>query len=474
LALGLAFALLPLTTVTALVLGAAIVLLVTVRPLLGVALMLLAGPWGALEAIVLGSSLLDSGQVLFLLTLAAWLARGAARRRIVLPHTPLNLPLALFLGVTTLTLVRAPSVQFGVKELLKWAEMGLVMLLVVDLVTERAGEPGAGAGAVFGLSGRGRWLVFIVLLAGLSQALIGIWQFGLRATGPEHFQILGGRFYRAYGTFEQPNPFGGFMAWNAALGIGAVVGLMMAWKRESTSQWILWGLFVGLSAVATTLALVFSWSRGAWLSFAAARAAIWFFWLRRRPWGGAVLCLVALAVLLGWQLNLLPAPVVSRVSSFTGDVRLADVRGVDVNDANYAVLERLAHWQSALGMARENLWLGVGFGNYEAAYDEYALLNWPAALGHAHNYYLNILAEAGVLGLLSYLLFWGVVFFQTIRMLSVLDWPERGLALGLLAAWIALSVHHLLDKLYVNNLYLHLGGMLGILQVLEHARYSKD
>ena len=41
--------------------------------------------------------------------------------------------------------------------------------------------------------------------AGLVQAFIGIWQFGLRDTGPEHFMILG-RFYRAYGTFEQPNP----------------------------------------------------------------------------------------------------------------------------------------------------------------------------------------------------------------------------------------------------------------------------
>ena len=29
-----------------------------------------------------------------------------------------------------------------------------------------------------------------------------------------------------------------------------------------------------------------------------------------------------------------------------------DVRGVGINDANYAVLERLAHWQAALEMWR--------------------------------------------------------------------------------------------------------------------------
>ena len=44
------------------------------------------------------------------------------------------------------------------------------------------------------------------------------------------------------------------------------------------------------------------------------------------------------------------------------------------------------------------------------------------------------------------------------------------LVLGLLAAWTALSVHHLLDKLYVNNLYLHLGVMFGILQLLAAPR----
>ncbi|HID52637.1 MAG TPA: O-antigen ligase domain-containing protein, partial [Anaerolineae bacterium] len=144
-----------------------------------------------------------------------------------------------------------------------------------------------------------------------------------------------------------------------------------------------------------------------------------------------------------------------------------DVRGEDINDANYAVLERLAHWQAAVDMARENLWLGVGFGNYEPAYADYALLNWPYPLGHAHNYYLNLVAEVGVVGLLAYLVLWTAVFWQTIRLLRRLDWPVRGIALGLLAVWAAISVHHLVDKLYVNNIYIHLGVMLGLLQLLE-------
>jgi O-antigen ligase len=177
-------------------------------------------------------------------------------------------------------------------------------------------------------------------------------------------------------------------------------------------------------------------------------------------------------LLLVWQAGFVPAPVASRLGGFTADLQLGDVRGVDINDANYSVLERLAHWQAALSMARANLWLGVGFGNYEPAYGAYDLLNWPYPLGHAHNYYLNLLAETGVLGLAAYLIFWTAVFGQTLRVLKRLNWPKRGLALGLLSVWVALAVHHLLDKLYVNNLYLHLGAMLGILQLLD--RKSKS
>ena len=130
------------------------------------------------------------------------------------------------------------------------------------------------------------------------------------------------------------------------------------------------------------------------------------------------------------------------------------------------VIERLAHWQAGADMARDALLTGVGFGNYEPAYEEYGLLNWPHPLGHAHNYYLNILTETGLPGLLAYLILWGVVLAQVIRLLGRLDWHQRGIALGLLAAWTALSVHHLFDKLYVNNMYLFFGVVLGLQQIL--------
>jgi O-antigen ligase len=228
---------------------------------------------------------------------------------------------------------------------------------------------------------------------------------------------------------------------------------------------------IAFSALGTILALVFSWSRGAWLGMASGLVVLFLLWPKN--WRQMLLLLTVVAVLVGSllfignQLDIIPDGLLRRLGDFGQDLRFGDVRGVDINDSNYAVLERLAHWQAALNMAQNNFWLGVGFGNYEAAYAEYALINWPDALGHAHNYYLNILAEAGIVGLSAYLLFWLGVFWQTLRLVKRLDWPVRGIALGLLAAWVSLSVHHFVDKLYVNNIYIHLGVMLGLLQVLS-------
>ncbi|HOU42107.1 MAG TPA: O-antigen ligase family protein, partial [Promineifilum sp.] len=173
------------------------------------------------------------------------------------------------------------------------------------------------------------------------------------------------------------------------------------------------------------------------------------------------------AVMLGVAADFGPAlSVADRLGGFAGQFTLGDMRGVDITTANFAVLERLAHWQAAVDMARDNLWMGVGFGNYEAAYPAYALINWPDALGHAHNYYLTLLAEVGLPGLLAYVVFWLAVAWQTARTARQLAWPKRGVVIGLLAAWAALAVHHLVDKLYVNNIYVHLGAMLAVLQLL--------
>jgi putative inorganic carbon (hco3(-)) transporter len=223
-------------------------------------------------------------------------------------------------------------------------------------------------------------------------------------------------------------------------------------------------MLYGVSTIIIAAGLLVSWSRGAWIGFGGALVMLLIFAPPHRWMGIALVTLGLVGGLFAAQIGLLPASVVSRLSDFSQDLTsIQDVRGQVISDANYAVLERLAHWQAAVGMATDHPWLGIGFGSYETAYPQYQLMNWRFPLGHAHNYYLNLLAETGIIGLIGYLAAWITIFGLTIRALRRATGLRWGLALGLLGTWTHLSVHSLFDNLYVNNMYLHLGVMLGLI-----------
>jgi O-antigen ligase len=164
--------------------------------------------------------------------------------------------------------------------------------------------------------------------------------------------------------------------------------------------------------------------------------------------------------------GLLPASLTARLAGITDFLKVVDVRGIHITDANFAIVERLAHWQAALEMMRAHPWLGVGLGNYSAAYADYALLNWPLSLGHAHNIYLQMWAETGLLGLMAYLSIWLTALALTVRVVRRASGWQRGLALGLLGVWAHLLTHQLVDNLHVNNTDLLLAVELGMLCAL--------
>ncbi len=455
LALGVAAVALP-PPAFALILAIAIVLVgIGIEPLFGLGVTLLVAPFGALERIALPRLLpVDTGHVLLGLTLAAWFAHRSLSRRLREEREaggryalrPVDAALLAFVGVGAFSLAGALSLQYGLKELLKWLELGAVMWMV----RQEARNPR-----------RRNAVIAMLLLAGLVQAGIGIWQFAFRHTGPAEFLILG-RFYRAYGSFEQPNPFAGFMGLLLPLAPGLALGTMDEGRR-TRGRWLPPFALYLLSFAILGAALIMSWSRGAWLGSLAALAVMVVFAPRRRLVGLALLLAVVGLGGFAWGAGLLPESLVARLSGFSEYTQVYDVRGVDITEANFAVLDRLAHWGAAVDMLRDHPWLGVGLGNYEPAYPAYARLNWPNALGHAHNIYLNFAAETGLIGLAAYLLFWATVIALTLRSLSRTRGLERGLMLGLLGAWVHLSVHNLVDNLYVNGVYLHMGALLGLL-----------
>ncbi len=452
LCVALTAALLPVDLVFVCLTGAILVVTALITPIAGAAALLILAPLRTLIATESTLALpLDIGQIALLVVLGTWLIREIALRGSFprLSWSPFVLPVLLFLGVAGLTGFSAQSVGLWLPEWLKWAQI-VIVLIFVRCAAGRANW---------------RWFLASLVAGGAANAVIGIYQF-FGGSGALHL-LISDRFFRAFGTFGQPNPFGGFMGLLLPLAATGALASIHAFRASPDRRYLLLITFYVLSSVLMLCGLLMSWSRGAWLGLAAA-ATVLVAAIPRQLWHGLALVAAGLGVALTlWLTGWLPGALVARATSAAAELfTLGDVRGVSITTENYAVVERLSHWQAALNMARSHPWFGVGLGNYEYAYASYRLINWPEPLGHAHNYYLNVLAEGGLIGLIGYGKVWLLIVVLTWRALRHPDTATRLVVAGLLGSWIYLLVHSLFDNLYVNNVFLYLGVMLGIASLL--------
>ena len=433
----------------------AVLLLAMITPLSAVIVLAILAPIRTLIATEAPLPLpLDIGQIALIGLLVAYIGARVARQQRLLPAllSPLQVILLIFIVVTGLTAFQSLSLTAWLSEWLKWVQVFVLVWIIRDL-----GQPTAW-----------EWIIFGLVVASLANGVIGIYQY-FGGSGALHL-VVNERFFRAFGTFGQPNPFGGFMGLTLPLTAAVASGYIRLSRQQSPccrNITAVKGIFYSLAVPVQMTALVMSWSRGAWIGAAAAAAVCAFALPRRLQQSLLALTCVIILVAAAWLLNLIPTSITERIASSTQEfLAFEDMRGVDITPENYAIVERLAHWQAALRMAEHAPWLGIGFGNFDHVYTQFRLSNWPESLGHAHNYYLNLWAESGIIGLLVYCKVWIIILITTWRVRRHPDPLARFTAVGLLGSWTYLTVHHLFDNLYVNNLFLHLGLMLGVLEVL--------
>lgn len=396
------------------------------------------------------------GILLLGVVVATWIMRHTSTRQpiICVPLTPLYIPVGIFLVATLFTAFVSVSLSAWITEWLKW--FVILALIVLMLNMEK----------------QWRWLIFGLVLAATANAVIGLYIF-LGGSGALHLLIRNGLF-RAFGTFGQPNPFGGYMGLISPISIMAAYGtaiiLNIQWNTEKALPPKLVAIFFFfLIAAALLVTGVFvSWSRGAWLGFGGSIIMMLAAIPKKIAHNLLVIVTAAAIFALALATDSLPASIGERIRSSTQELFvLTDVRAVDITVDNYPIVERLAHWQAAIRMVEQSPWLGVGFGNYEVVYGQYRLMNWQEPLGHAHNYYLNVFAEAGIIGVLSYSFMLVFILWMIWQTRKHPDTFARSVTIGLLGTWTYLLLHSLTDNLYVNNLYIHIGVILGLLAVLN-------
>ncbi|MBI5054689.1 MAG: hypothetical protein HZB52_15690, partial [Chloroflexi bacterium] len=173
-ALSLVIAVMPPMVAVAAILIVAWFALAATNPLFALAFAIILGPTKALYAAALPNEWIDLGQVGFALIVVSWLLQSLAKRQIRVPHIPILIPFAIYLVAITLSVtVQQPrAINAAVNELLKWIEMLITAIIIVDLTVGADGRPP--------LRKKIGWLVAIIIASGVLQTMSGVWEWGFR------------------------------------------------------------------------------------------------------------------------------------------------------------------------------------------------------------------------------------------------------------------------------------------------------
>ena len=238
-------------------------------------------------------------------------------------------------------------------------------------------------------------------------------------------------------------------AYGAALAI-ILFGLMGLIRTGNTPGWMKRMAFLGVAAV--LIALVFSYSRAAWLSVLGA-LGVWVLIAlpRQLRWVSVSGVLFALIILF-FSTDLMHILEKNEQDS-SGDLaeHVTSITNISTDASN---VERLLRWNSAIRMFKERPLLGWGPGTYTFQYAPFQYAREKTIIstnfgdgGNAHSEYLGPLAESGVLGPLYFLLIGLSALLTGFRLYHRATDPE----VRRLALFISLGLVTYLLHAFLNN-----------------------
>ncbi len=279
--------------------------------------------------------------------------------------------------------------------------------------------------------------LYVFGAASLAVSLYGMYQYFFTALSAQwtDTDLFSEELGRLTATFENPNVYGTFLL------IAVPVTLMAAifgkgWRAKT---------FFGLTAALTTLNMFLTYSRGCYVALLVSVLILLFCKGRGWLWAGAG----ALAL----SPFYLPESVMQRIMSIG-------------NLADTSVSYRINIWKGALNMFEKYWWMGVGIGDaaFVSIYQSEALTAVEDA-PHAHNLFLQIACEGGILGLVILIVFFIWIFRSGISALAGTTGFAKWMRLSLVAVWVGLLVQGMTDYIFYNNnlfaiMMISLGGMI--------------
>ncbi|TAK95552.1 hypothetical protein EPO05_03810 [Patescibacteria group bacterium] len=352
-----------------------------------------------------------------------WLAESLRRKRLFVPANWTTSLLSSVIFLSLLSLFFADNLAWGVRKALFLLSFLPLYLVVSDLARNRKSRIG----------------ILVALASGaLGTALIGLFQFSLQFVlgldtvlnrwqglakvflGTEFSQTVldypswlvsvGGQdYFRAIGFFPDPHMFAMYLG----LLLPIAIGLSFS-SFHNKKNWH--ALFFAIAATAIFLAAMLTFSRGIYVGLG--MGLLWTALIKRRSLSTKTkLSLAAFLILIGVALSF--SPMATRLfSSF------------DTAEGSNA--ERAQNWQQAIQIIQLHPILGVGLGNYSTAIVPGVDYRNPI---YAHNTYLDLAAETGILSALLFVLLLGV----SIKIL--LKKNAGTLQLGIAASLVIFAAH---------------------------------
>lgn len=248
-------------------------------------------------------------------------------------------------------------------------------------------------------------------------------------------------------TFNNKNMAAQYCLMSIALGMG------LLWSSKTLKE--TWFFAIGTSIIA--LFVHYTNTRGASFStigiFLVMGALLFidiFLLKRKGPMGKAKWSAGATAIVIFFVLGMFTSEDFIGLKAYTGQVtRINSIVTAELNKDTLQRGHRLDIWSNTLGIIEDHPLIGVGAGNWMVFYPKYQTSKaidreMSEAIQHinAHNDYLEIFADLGLIGMLLLLSVFGSAAFLSLRnFYQNTDNPNRYVLLGVLLAATGIAIN---------------------------------
>jgi O-antigen ligase len=274
-------------------------------------------------------------------------------------------------------------------------------------------------------AGRLRKLTLLLTIFGFTFAFFAILQGFLSPT--KIYGIYEVEFAKPFGSFVNRHNFAAYMEMTIAVPLGLLFSGAIGRDKR-----LIYLTAIGLMGIA----LLLSGSRGGLVSLLAMVVFVLILTNKTRAGTGQIGLKIGLTVLL-LVVIIGGAILIGGESSLT--------RFAETAVSNDITTNRTHIWNVTLQVIKNNLPFGAGIGAFAAAYTPYDTMNGIERVEQAHNDYLQILADAGIVGLILAGFFVYQLFRTGLRNIKTDNLFRRGVAIGALAGCFAILVHSLFD-----------------------------